>query len=52
MQQVVKIGNRWFAVRKDMDRAERVASQSNVRGNWQRVMQSHKTARVVWNTKR
>lgn len=52
MQQVIKIGTRLFAVKKDMDRAERIAAQSNIRGNWQQCMQHNKQARVISNLKR
>jgi hypothetical protein len=51
MQIVVKIGNRYFAVKKDLGRADRIASRSNIRGNWQKVMTHHKTARVMCNTR-
>lgn len=51
MQQVVKIGTRYFAIPKDKDRAERIASQSNITGNWQKCMQHNKHARVISNLK-
>lgn len=37
-KRVVIIGNRCFAVRKDLGLAERIANQSQGRGNYQRAM--------------
>lgn len=51
MQQVVKIGTRYFAIPKDLGKADRIASQSNIRGNWQKCMQHNKHARVISNQK-
>lgn len=51
MQTVVKIGTRYFAVKKDLGRADRIAAQSNVRGNWQKCMQHNKHARVMTNAR-
>lgn len=52
MQQVVKIGHRYFAIPKALDLAERIAAQTNLRGNWQKVMTHNRTARIITNTKR
>ena len=48
-QQTVRIGDRLFAVRKDLGLADRIARRSSVRGNWTQIMQEHKTARVMRN---
>ena len=50
-QSTVKINGVLYAVRKDMGIADSIAARSSVRGNWNRVMQEHKTARVMRNYK-
>lgn len=53
MQQVIQRGRRLFAVPKTLDRAERIASRSNVRGNWSKVDNTSRKvrARVIVNQK-
>ena len=49
-QQYVKRGNRLFAVPRPQGIADRIAAQSNVRGNWGKVMTHNRRARVIANT--
>lgn len=53
MQQVIKRGRRFFAVPKSQDRAERIASQTNCRGNWNAIdaVSRNVRARVIVNQK-
>ena len=53
MQQVIQRGRRLFAVPKPLDRAERIASRSNVRGNWSKVdaVSRNVRAHVIVNQK-
>lgn len=45
-------GNRFYAVRPlGTTRAERVASATQVRGNWDRILSEHRTATVIRNIK-
>lgn len=37
MQTLIKVGKRWYAVPKELGLAARIASRSNVRGNWQNI---------------
>lgn len=46
MQQVIKRGRRLFAVPKVLDRAERIASRTNVRGNWSAVDAVSRNVRI------
>lgn len=49
MQQVTQRGRRQFAVPKVLSLTDRVAAKTNLRGNWDKVMTHHRTARVVLN---
>ena len=51
-RQYVRRGLRLFAVPRPQGLADRIAARSNVRGNWDRIMQEHKTARVISNLAR
>lgn len=47
---VKPVGRRFIAVRdRKPGLADRIAAQSNIRGNWDRVMTTHKYARVILN---
>lgn len=49
MQPVRQRGARQFAVPKSLSLTDRIAARTNLRGNWESLMQHHRTARVVLN---
>ena len=44
---VERRGRRFFAVPKTLTLTDRIASLSQRRGNWDRVMTHHRTARLI-----
>lgn len=50
-QQTVIRHGKLYAVKKPVSRTDYWAARNAVRGNWQNVMQEHKTARVMRNYK-
>ncbi len=47
MQTVIKIGQRWYAVPKNLSLTDRIANKSVVTGNWQQIMQSQITQQLA-----
>ena len=48
----VKLGNRYFAVQKDLDRAARIATLTAPRAMaWDRIARMPKTAKVILNAR-
>lgn len=52
MQTVVKIGKRWYAVPRHKSLTDRIAERTVCTGNWQTIMQSQSSAKVITNHKR
>ena len=50
-QQTIKRNGRLYAVRKPVSRTDYWAARNSIAGNWQAIMQEHKTARVMRNYK-
>lgn len=49
-RKVVYMNGRYFAVTKDLDRTDRIANSSQVRGcYWDRIQRSPKDSRVLLN---
>lgn len=42
-------GGRYFALPREQSNADRIAAKSNITGNWARIEQTHRTARVIRN---
>lgn len=49
MQVCTRKNGRLYAVPKVLSLTDRIAARTNLRGNWQEVMTTHKTARVILN---
>lgn len=52
MRVLVKRGRRWFAVPKPLGLADRLAAQTQLRGNWGNVERNTPGSRVISNLKR
>lgn len=49
MQVLIKKGRRWFAVPKVSTLTDRIACRTQCKGNWDKILTTHATARVVLN---